>query len=228
LTERVDLEYNVQVTGLEEARTSANSAAESASQASAALSTAQAQGRSSLPTMIMAMRSANAARLAISQTSKAITELNPTALMYGFLNMMQVVNNLTSLTRMLKDTTGSAASAQAVLAALTGNWWLIPVALAAGALVYSRVKSMQTGGEVSYTGLHILHKGEYVLPKNQAQNLEPPTRIEHPSITHRTVSVSQHLGPVFITFEKQPQPQERGEWLRDLGSHINEQLRRGT
>ena len=228
MTERVDLEYNVQVTGLEEAKVSANSAAESASQASAALNAAQVQGRSSLPTMIMAMRSANAARLAVSQTSRAITELNPTALMYGFLNMMQVVNNLTSLTRMLKDSTGAAASAQAVLAALTGNWWLIPVALAAGALVYSRVKSMQEGGEVSYTGLHYLHKGEYVLPRKQATSLKPQARTENPLIAHRTVSVNQHLGPVFITFEKQPEPFERGEWLRDLGSHINEQLRRGS
>jgi hypothetical protein len=149
-------------------------------------------------------------------------------MMYGFLNMMQVVNNLTSLTRMLKDCTGAAASAQAVLAALTGNWWLIPVALAAGAIVYSRVKSMQTGGEVTYTGLHYLHKGEYVLPSTSPSNMEPVKAPREAPVYQRTVSLSQHLGPIFITFERQPEPLERESWLRDLGSHINEQLRRGT
>jgi hypothetical protein len=218
LTERVDLEYNVQVTGLEEAKISANAAAESANQASAAMGAAQIQSSSTLPTMIMTMRSANAARLAISQTSKAITDLNPTALMYGFLNMMQVVNNLTSLTRMLKDSTGAAASAQAILAALTGNWWLIPIALAAGAIVYSRVKSMQTGGEVTYTGLHYLHRGEYVLPLER--------RLHNPA--HHALAVRQNLGPIFITFDRQPERLEREEWLRDLDSHISDQLRRGS
>jgi hypothetical protein len=215
VTERVDLEYNVQVTGLEEAKVSANAAAESANQASAAMNVAQVQSSSSLPTMIMTMRAANAARLAVSQTSKAVTELNPTALMYGFLNMMQVVNNLTSLTRKLKDSSGAAASAQAILATLTGNWWIIPVALAAGALVYSRVKSMQAGGEVTFTGLHYLHKGEYIVPDRSRTN-------------NRIYPVKQQLGPIFITFEKQPEPTEREEWLRDLGSHISEQLRRGS
>jgi len=218
LTERVDLEYNVQVTGLGEAKISANAAAESANQASVAMGAAQTQSNSTLPTMIMTMRSANAARLAISQTSKAITDLNPTALMYGFLNMMQVVNNLTSLTRMLKDSTGAAASAQAILAALTGNWWLIPIALAAGAIVYSRVKSMQTGGEVTYTGLHYLHRGEYVVPSD--------TRFTHPR--PQALQVRQNLGPIFVTFERQPEKLEREEWLRDLGSHISGQLRRGS
>ena len=215
MTERVDLEYNVQVTGLEEAKVSANAAAESANQASAAMNVAQVQSSSSLPTMIMTMRAANAARLAVSQTSKAVTELNPTALMYGFLNMMQVVNNLTSLTRKLKDSSGAAASAQAILATLTGNWWIIPVALAAGALVYSRVKSMQAGGKVTFTGLHYLHKGEYIVPDRSRTN-------------NRIYPVKQQLGPIFITFEKQPEPTEREEWLRDLGSHISEQLRRGS
>lgn len=215
MTEKVDLEYNVQITGLEEVQASANSAASSANHASKAIQSAQAQGNSSLPTMIMAIRSANAARLAISQTTRAITDLNPTALMYGFLNMMQVVNNLTSLTRMLKDSTGAAARAQAVLVTLTGNWWLIPVALAAGALVYSRIRSMQSGGEVTYTGLHLLHKGETVLPANRYS--------KEPTI----FPIKQHLGPIFITFDNQPKQDEREDWIQKLGSTLSMQLRRG-
>ena len=206
MSDRVDLEYNVQVTGLEEAQASANSASESANQAAASLQNAQAMSSSSLPTMLMTIRAMNASRLAITQTSRAITKLNPTALMYGFLNMIQVVRNLTQLTKMLKDSTGAAASAQAILAALTGNWWVIPLALAAGALVYSRIKSMQAGGVVPETGLYLLHKKERVISTRQ---------------THS-------YGPIFVTFERQPRsPLEMDRWLDELGPRLTEKMRRG-
>jgi len=205
VSDRVDLEYNVQVTGLDQAQASANSASESANQAAAALQNAQAMSSSSLPTMLMTVRAVNATRLAIAQTSRAITDLNPTALMYGFLNMIQVVRNLTALTRMLKDSTGAAAAAQSILATLTGNWWVIPLALAAGALVYSRIKSMQSGGPVTDTGLYLLHRGEYVVPTQQTR-----------------------LGPIFVTFEKQPRsPLEMDQWLSELGPRLTERMRRG-
>ena len=206
MSDRVDLEYNVQVTGLGEAQAAANSASESANQAAASLQNAQAMSSSSLPTMLMTIRAMNASRLAITQTSRAITKLNPTALMYGFLNMIQVVRNLTQLTKMLKDSTGAAASAQAILAALTGNWWVIPLALAAGALVYSRIKSMQAGGVVPETGLYLLHKKERVISARQ---------------THS-------YGPIFVTFERQPRsPLEMDQWLSELGPRLTERMRRG-
>ena len=205
MSDRVDLEYNVRVTGLDEAQVSANSASESANQASLALTGARSSASSSLPTMLMTMRAVNATRLAIAQTSRAITDLNPTALMYGFLNMIQVVRNLTVLTRMLKNSTGAAAAAQSILATLTGNWWVIPLALAAGALVYSRIKSMQAGGPVTHTGLYLLHRGEHVVPTQQMR-----------------------LGPVFVTFERQPRsPLEMDQWLRELGPRLAETMRRG-
>jgi len=205
VSDRVDLEYNVQVTGLEEAQASANSASESANQASLALTGARSSASSSLPTMLMTVRAMNATRLAITQTSRAITNLNPTALMYGFLNMIQVVRNLTALTRMLKESTGAAAAAQSILATLTGNWWVIPLALAAGALVYSRIKSMQAGGPVSHTGVYMLHRGEYVVPAQETR-----------------------LGPIFVTFERQPRsPLEVDQWLDELGPRLTEKMRRG-
>ena len=206
MSDRVDLEYNVHVTGLEEAQASAAAASESADQAAASLQNAQAMSSSSLPTMLMSVRAFNAARLAITQTSRAVSDLNPTALLYGFLNMIQVVRNLTQLTKMLKDSTGAAASAQAILAALTGNWWVIPLALAAGALVYSRIRSMQTGGVVPETGIYLLHRRERVIPAHQ----------------------SHSYGPIFITFEKQPRsPMEIDRWLDELGPRLTEKMRRG-
>jgi len=206
VSDRVDLEYNVHVTGLEEAQASAAAASESADQAAASLQNAQAMSSSSLPTMLMSVRAFNAARLAITQTTRAVTDLNPTALLYGFLNMIQVVRNLTQLTKMLKDSTGAAASAQAILAALTGNWWVIPLALAAGALVYSRIRSMQMGGVVPETGIYLLHRRERVIPAHQ----------------------SHSYGPIFITFEKQPRsPLEMDRWLDELGPRLTEKMRRG-
>lgn len=206
MSDRVDLEYNVRVTGLGEAQVAANSASESADQAAASLSNARAMSSSSLPTMLMTVRAFNAARLAITQTTRAVTDLNPTALLYGVLNMIQVVRNLTHLTKMLKDSTGAAASAQAILATLTGNWWVIPLALAAGALVYSRIKSMQEGGVVPETGIYLLHRRERVIPARQ----------------------SYSYGPVFVTFEKQPRsPLEIDRWLEELGTRLTEKMRRG-
>ena len=203
MSERVGIEYRVTVTGLDTAKAAATASAESAKQATTALNHVQNQSTSSLPTLMMTVRTVNAARLAISQTSNAITELNPVALMYGFLNMIQVVNNLTSLTRLLRDSTASASAAQAILAGLTGNLYLVPMALAAGALVYSSIKSMQTGGPVDSTGLYLLHRGEYVVPANQTS-----------------------IGPVYITFNKQPTAHRTSQWLDQLGAKIMGELRR--
>jgi len=196
VSDRVDLEYNVQVTGLGEAQAAANSASESADQAAASLQNAQAMSSSSLPTMLMSVRAFNAARLAITQTTRAVTDLNPTALLYGFLNMIQVVRNLTQLTKMLKDSTGAAASAQAILATLTGNWWVIPLALAAGALVYSRIRSMQTGGVVPETGVYLLHRRERVIPAHQSHSYGPmsPSR-NSPAAPWRWTGGSTSWGP---------------------------------
>ena len=206
MAEKLELEYEVSVTGLGEAAITAENASRTANQASLALTGARSSSSRTLPIMLMSVRSMNAARLAVEQTSKAITDLDPRAAMYGFLNMMQVVRNLTSLMTMLKDSTGAASAAQAILAALTGRLWLIPLALAAGALVYARVKSMQTGGPVRETGLYMLHRGEYVVP----------TRHVH------------SYGPIFVTFERQPRRgADMDEWLRRLGPSLVEQTRRG-
>ena len=206
MAEKLQLEYEVSVTGLGEAAITAENASRSANQASLALTGARSSSSRTLPIMLMSVRSMNAARLAVEQTSKAITDLDPRAAMYGFLNMMQVVRNLTSLMTMLKDSTGAASAAQAILAALTGRLWLIPLSLAAGALVYARVKSMQTGGPVRETGLYMLHRGEYVVPARHVHS----------------------YGPIFVTFERQPRRgADMDEWLRRLGPSLVEQTRRG-
>lgn len=159
MAESLRLEYVVSVTGLDEAAASLNSARGMALQAQSAVSRTRETTNQSLPVMIMGVRSLNALRLAVEQASKAITTFDPRAALYSFLNMVQVVRNLITLTRMLRESTGAAAAAEAVLAALTGRWWLIPLAIAAGAAVYAHIRSMQLGGLVEETGLYLLHRG---------------------------------------------------------------------
>ena len=226
MSDKMQLEYEVSVTGLGEAAITAENAGKSADQAAAALNSARAQGSKTLPVMLMSVRALNASRLAVQQTSRAITELDPQAALYGFLNMMQVVRNLTSLTTMLKESTGAASAAQAILATLTGNWWIIPVALAAGAIVYSKIKSMQTGGPVEKTGLYYLHEGEYVQPVETRYTTERPTTVIH----HRLEPVAHSsFGPIFVTFQKEPERGvDSGSLLRELGPKIMEQIRRGA
>ena len=218
-SEHMELEYRVTVSGLGEAAASAQSAGASAAQAAASLNAAQAQGSRTLPTMLMSVRAFNAARLAVEQTSRAITELDPRAALYGFLNMIQVVRNLTSLTNILKTSTGAASAAQAILATLTGRWWLIPLALAAGAVIYSKIKSMQIGGIIPETGPYLLHRGEEVVPAHRVY----ASRTEN--ITHRS---STSMGPIFITFERQPREGlDMDRWLRGLEPRLVEIARRG-
>ena len=206
MSDRLQLEYQISVTGLGEAAVAANNAARSADQASRAAAGAREQSGSTLPMMIMSVRALNATRLAVEQTSRAITELDPRAAMYGFLNMIQVVRNLSSLMATLRDSTDAASAAQAILATLTGRWWIIPLALAAGAVVYSKIRSMQSGGPVQETGLYMLHRGEYVVP-------------------------ARHLhtyGPIFVSFQRQPREGlDLDEWMGRLGPRIVEHVRRG-
>ena len=218
MAEKLGLEYEVSVTGLGEAAITAENASRSADQASYALTGARSSASRTLPIMLMSVRSINAARLAVEQTTRAIEKMDPRAAMYGFLNMMQVVRNLHSLMILLKESTGAASAAQAILAALTGRWWLIPLALAAGALIYAKIKSMQTGGFVRETGLYVLHRGEEVVPTNRVYSTT------HQSTYSRTV---QSFGPIFITFEKQPREGlDMDRWLRELGPRIAQQARR--
>ncbi len=205
MAERLRLEYEVSVTGLEGVAAAASGASRSAEQASAALRGARVSASQTLPMLMMGVRALNATRLAVEQTAKAVTDLDPRAAVYAFLNMMQVVRNVTAVTRMLKESTGAASAAQAVLAALTGRWWLIPMAIAAGAMVYAYVKSMQRGGPVERTGLYLLHRGEYVVPGGTVQR----------------------FGPIFITFDRPPRGGlDADALIREFGAEIALRARR--
>lgn len=232
MSERFQLEYEVSVTGLGETVIAADTAGKSAEQASNAINNVRMGASRTLPTLMMSIRAVNATRLAVEQTSKAISDLDPRAALYAFLNMMQVVRNLTSLMSMLKESTGAASAAQAILATLTGRWWLIPLAIAAGALIYSRIRSMQLGGLVPETGVYLLHSGEHVIPKEETHIMKTfeTTNIH---TTHRSLYTApeRHVhsyGPIFVSFERQPREGPNiDDWLRSLSGRIAQLVRRG-
>lgn len=203
----MQVEYRVTVTGLEEAAVAAEAAGRSAAQASNAVNGLQSGASRALPILTTSLKAVNSTRLAVEQTAKALATMNPEAALYALLNMASAVTSLSRLMRTLRESTAVASAAQAVLATLTGRWWLIPLALAAGALVYSRVQAMQSGGPVRETGLYVLHRGEYVVPAR---------------------SVTSY-GPIFVTFERQPREgADAEEWLRKLGPRVAEEARRGA
>jgi hypothetical protein len=231
MAEKFEIEYEVSVSGLGEAALAAKEAKDGADQASAALDSTRASSSRTLPILMAGTRTLNATRLAIEQAQKAITTLNPMAAIYAFLNMLQVVSSLTQLMRLLRDSTAAASAAQAILATLTGNWWLIPLAIVAGTLIYSRIRSMQAGGSVPETGVYLLHKGESVVPRERVEiektvettNLYSIRRSDYASTTH-----VEHYGPIFVTFEKQPRDDiDVDDWLGRLGDRISKRIRRG-
>lgn len=218
MTERAEIEYQVKVTGLGEASAAANSAAAQAKQASASLENARSSGSMAIPILFSSVRALTNARQAAEQANKAIRDLDPMMALYAFVNMVQTVQALTSLMKALKVSTAAASAAQAILTTLAGAWWLIPLAIAAGALVYSRIQSMQAGGIVKETGLYLLHKKEEVVPDHRVYSTT------HYSSYARTV---QSFGPIYVSFEKQPEEDKRDAWMRGLEERLAQKIRRG-
>jgi hypothetical protein len=212
------LTYKVQVQGLETAKSQAESAAKSADQATKSLENAKKSSMSFYPTLFQIFGVVNNARQAVDQLLDGLKTMNPLLFLSAFINMMQVVNNLTHLMTILKTATAGASAAQTILAVLTGNWWIIPLALTAGALIYSRIQSMQAGGVVPKTGLYLLHKKEEVVPAHGVY-----------STTHYSsyASTVQSFGPIFVSFERQPSGLDVDTFLRELGPRLARDIRRG-
>ena len=215
------LTYKVQVIGLEAAKAQAESAAKSADQATKSLENAKKSSMSFYPTLFQIFGVVNNARQAVDQLLDGLKTMNPLLFLSAFINMMQVVNNLTHLMTILKTSTAGASAAQAVLAVLTGNWWIIPLALTAGALIYSQLRSYQTGGPIRETGIYTLHRGEYVIPSSQTGYGSMPHRGEY------IIPSQTSYGPFNITFEKQPSGLDVDTFLRELGPRLARDIRRG-
>lgn len=203
--ESMQIDYEVTVSGLEQTQAALQSAKRSADQAKSAIEETKRSGISFYPIVFNMMGAVNNIRQAVNQLLEGIQTMNPILLLSAFVNMIQVVNNLTVLMNALKTSTAGAAAAQGILATLTGNWWLIPLAITAGALVYSRIQSMQLGGPVTYTGLHYLHRGEYVTPAGG----------------------TSHFGNIYVSFNDQPAPgHERDKWLENVEDKLAKRTRR--
>ena len=203
MSDSVALVYRVQVTGLDVARAAAESASAGAEAASSSLHGLQYAGAQALPLLTSGLHTVNSMRMGVENLGRALATLNPEAALHALLNMASVASGLSRVMRQLRDSTAIASAAQATLSVLAGGLWLIPLAIAAGALVYQSLRSMQSGGSVGETGAYLLHRGEYVVPANRVS-----------------------YGPIYVSLE-QGSNADPDALLRDIGPRIAERLRRG-
>ena len=200
------LVYSVQVLNLAEVQQQADRVAKSADIASRSQRDLQLGTRQSLSLMANGLQIFTTTQHAIMSIQRALREANPEAWVTAFLSLLSVAMNLTQVMRQLQRSTAAAASAQAIVNTLAGAWWLIPLAITAGALIYSAsMKSFQTGGPVNQTGVYLLHRGEYVVPASQA-----------------------NYGPFYISFNRQPSGSDADSFLRELGPRLARSMRRGA
>jgi hypothetical protein len=200
------LNYTVAVTGLDQVKAQADSAAKSADLASNSVKGLQSQGVRTMPLVMNALQTVNSLRSSVDNVTKAMETMNPEAMIYALLSMISVATNLMQVMRLLRESTATAAAAQAVLNTLAGAWWLIPLAITAGILVAQSIRSMQTGGPVAETGVYLLHRGEYVVPANQVTS----------------------YGPIYVSLPAQPGGLDVDDLLRALGPRLAGQIRRAT
>jgi hypothetical protein len=159
-----------------------------------------------MPLVLNALQTVNSLRSSVDNVTKALETMNPEAMIYALLSMISVATNLMQVMRLLRESTATAAAAQAVLDALAGAWWLIPLAITAGVMVAQSIRSMQTGGPVAETGVYLLHRGEYVVPANQVTS----------------------YGPIYVSFPNQSGGLDVDGLLRELGPRLVGQIRRAT
>jgi hypothetical protein len=204
MSDSVALVYRVQVTGLDAAKAAAESASAGAEAARSALGGLQATGAQTLPLLASGLHTVNSMRMGVENLGRALSTLNPEAALHALLNMASVAANLSRVMRQLRETTATASAAQATLSVLSGGLWLVPLAIAAGALVYQSLRSMQAGGPVAETGAYLLHRGEYVVPANRVS-----------------------YGPIYVTFDSPTGSRDAEGLLGELGPKIADRLRRG-
>jgi len=200
------LTYAVTVTGLDEVKAQADSAAKSAELASNSVKGLQSQGVRTMPLVLNALQTVNSLRSSVDNVTKAMETMNPEAMIYALLSMISVATNLMQVMRLLRESTATAAAAQAVLDTLAGAWWLIPLAITAGVAVAQGIRSMQTGGPVQETGVYLLHRGEYVVPSNHVTS----------------------YGPIYVTLPGQSGGLDVEGLLRALGPRLAGQIRRAA
>ncbi len=202
MSDSVALVYRIQVTGLDEARAAAESAAVGAEAASNALGGLRSSGAQVLPLLTSGLRTVESMRVGVDNLGRALATLNPEAAVHALLNMASVAAGLGRVMRQLRESTAAASAAQAALSVFSGGLWLVPLAVAAGALVYQSLCSMQVGGPVRETGAYLLHRGEYVVPASRVS-----------------------YGPIYVSFER-GEATDPEALLREVGPRIAERLRR--
>jgi len=207
MAENLRIEYEVSVTGLDEAAAAMKAGAIAAEQASAAVSTAQRQSTSGMQVAVMGVRAFTNLKQSVEYATRAVAEFNPVAMLYAFMNLLQTIEAFVRLNEMLKTVKLSysgLAGVQAIVATLAGQPWLVAAAVAAGVAVAAVARSMQRGGPVGETGVYLLHRGEYVVPAETVNR----------------------FGPIYISFTGSPSSIDGASILREFGEDIARRARR--
>lgn len=200
------LVYNVQVLNLTQVQQQAEAAARSADLASRSQQELQLSTRQTLSLMVNGLQIFTTTQHAVASVQRALMEANPTAWVSALLSLLSVAANLVQVMHLLQRSTAAVAAAQAIIDTLAGAWWMIPLAIAAGAMIYSAsMKSYQAGGSVNQTGVYFLHKGEYVIPSNQVS-----------------------YGPFYVNFARQPSDVDVDTFLGELGPKLARSMRRSA
>jgi len=146
------------------------------------------------------------------QTLEAIRRLQESTLKMSLVNAFSsgietIITSVKSLFTWLQSTRvvqAAIAGIQAMIATLSGQWWLVAAAIAAGIAVAAAARSMQMGGPVLTTGVYLLHKGEYVVPAETVNR----------------------FGPIYVSFPGSPSRLDASTILSEFGAEIARRARR--
>jgi hypothetical protein len=232
--ESVTLQYNIQIVNVDQTIINLKQAERTASQTSKALTEAEQRTESSSRTILRGISVFTNLRQTVDYTIKGLKEADPMALLMAFMNLLQtlegvkrlqestlkmsivnafssgietVITSVKSLFTWLQSTRAvqaAIAGIQAMIATLSGQWWLVAAAIAAGVAVAAAARSMQMGGPVLATGVYLLHKGEYVVPAETVNR----------------------FGPIYVGFTGSPTSFDGASILRQFGAEIARRARR--
>jgi len=232
--ESVTLQYNIQVVNVDQTIINLKQAEKTASQTSKALTDTEKRTESTSRTILRGISIFTNLRQTVDYTVKALKEGDPMALLMAFMNLLQTleavkrlqestlkmnivnafssgietiitsVKNLFTWLQSTRAVQAAIAGIQAMIATLSGQWWLVAAAIAAGVAVAAAARSMQMGGPVLATGVYLLHKGEYVVPAETVNR----------------------FGPIYVSFAGSPSGFDGATVLREFGADIARKARR--
>ena len=245
--ESVTLQYNIQVVNVDQTIINLKQAERTASETSKTLTDTEKRTESTSRTILRGISIFTNLRQTVDYTIKGLREADPMALLMAFMNLLQtleairklqestlkmsivnafssgietIITSVKNLFNWLQSTRvvqASIAGIHAMIATLSGQWWLVAAAIAAGIAVAATARSMQIGGPILATGVYLLHKGEYIVPAETVNRV---------SNYYNTSMTSTRFGPIYVSFTGSPDRFDKATILSEFGAEIARKARR--